>query len=336
MNSENYNRLRREQLPWTEKYRPVNVDELFLNDQLKPSIEYYVKHKWIPNLILDGESGVGKTSTIKCLVRSLYGEYLVNNILEMNASDGGVKIMHEEIVNFCRGKMVYKKNDINAYAKFKLVIIEAGDNMDENKVQPQINSIMEQFKDSVKFIFTCNKSSKLLEAIQSRCLILSYPKITNELIMEKIKYVCKRENIKYDLLALKKIAELSRGDLRGAINKLQLVYNKKKEITLKSTEELCDLPQQVIIKKLFDFVISKDLHSAFSILEILKQSGYSGSDIVLGMLSTMKSDICNDIPEKTKISILKHVCNASYRISKGTDSKLQLYSCVADMFGTKY
>lgn len=335
MNSENYNRLRHEQLPWTEKYRPTRVEDLYLDDQLKPRIIYYSTHKWIPNLILDGESGVGKTSTVKCLVRSLYGEYLSNNILEMNASDGGVKIMHEEIVNFCKGKIVYKKADEGSYANFKLVIIEAGDNMDENKVQPQINSIMEQFKANVKFIITCNKSSNLLEAIQSRCLILPYHKISQNQIVEKLKSICQKENIKYDLIALNKIAELSRGDLRGAINKLQLVCNKKKDVTINSTEELCDLPQQVVIKKLLDSVIEKDLHSAFSVLELLKQSGYSGSDIVLGMLSTMKSDICDDIPEKIKISMLKHVCNSSYRISKGTDSKLQLYSCVADMVNLK-
>lgn len=335
MNSNSYNKLRYEQLPWTEKYRPTCVDDLFLDDQLKPRIIYYATNKWVPNLILDGESGVGKTSTIKCLARALYGEYLPNGILEMNASDGGVKLMHEEIVNFCRGKIVYRKDDEKKYANFKLVIIEAGDNMDENKVQPQINNIMEQYKDTVKFIFTCNKSSNLLEAIQSRCLILAYPKLSCELTTDKLKSVCQKENIKYDLVALKKIAELSRGDVRSAINKLQLVYNKKKEISINSIDELCDLPQQVVIKKLFDFVISKDLHSAFSILETLKQMGYSGSDIVLGMIFTMKSEIASDIPEKIKIGMLKHICNASYRISKGTDSKLQLYSCITDMYNIK-
>lgn len=335
MNSENYNKLRFEQLPWTEKYRPFEVDDLFLDDQIKPRITYYATNKWVPNLILDGESGVGKTSTIKCLARSLYGKYLSNGILEMNASDGGVKLMHEEIVNFCKGKIVFAKEDEKKYANFKLVIIEAGDNMDENKVQPQINSIMEQYKDSVKFIFTCNKSSNLLEAIQSRCLILPYLKLSDELTTNKLKLICQKEQIKYDILALKKIAELSRGDVRSAINKLQLVYNKKKEINLTSIDELCDLPQQIVIKELFDFVLNKNLHSAFSVLERLKHMGYSGSDIVLGMISTLKSDISKDIPEKTKINMLKHICTASYRISKGTDSKLQLYSCVTDIYTAK-
>ena len=331
MNSENYNKLRYEQLPWSEKYRPTRVEELYLDDKLKSRINYFAENKFIPNLILDGPSGVGKSITIKCLARSLYGEYVNKGILEMNASDGGVKFLHDEIVNFCKNKMTYKKIDEGKYADFKLVIIEAGDNMDEGKVQPQINSIMEQYKKTVKFVFTCNRSSHLLEAIQSRCLILTYTRLSSDLTSEKLRSICQLEKIKCENLALTQISELSRGDMRRAINMLQLVYNKKGEIKLEFIGDLCDLPQQTVIKGLFNAVLKKDLQTAFSVMTQLKQSGYSGSDIILGMIHTLKSDTCEDISEKDKINMFRNICFASYRISKGTDSKLQLFSCVTDM-----
>jgi hypothetical protein len=63
----------------------------------------------------------------------------------------------------------------------------------------------------------------------------------------------------------------------------------------------------------------------------LKHRGYSGSDIVLGMISTLKAEICKDYQEKIKLTMLKFICDASYRISKGTDSILQLYSCLTDI-----
>jgi replication factor C subunit 2/4 len=331
MNTKNYNKLRYEQLPWTEKYRPSHVSDLFLDQQLKQRIAYYADNKWIPNLILDGSSGVGKTTSTKCLARALYGEYVTSGILEMNASDGGVKLMHEEITNFCKNKIIYKKGDEKKYATFKLVIIESGDNMDENKVQPQINNIMELYKETVKFVFTCNTSTNLIEPIQSRCLILQFGKLNDELTAEKLRCICIAEKIKHDNLSLKYVAELSRGDIRSAINILQLVYNKRGELKIEFIGNLCDLPQQVTIKYLFDALIKKDLHSAFSIMAELKHRGYSGSDIVLGMISTLKAEICKDYQEKIKLTMLKFICDASYRISKGTDSILQLYSCLTDI-----
>lgn len=331
MNSDNYNKLRQEQLPWTEKYRPTKVEELYLNDMLKTRIGAFANSKLVPNLILDGTSGVGKTITVKCLAKSLYGEYYPKGFLEMNASDGGVKVMHDEIVEFCQNKINYKKDDEKKYAQFKLVLIDDADNMDENKVQPQINSIMEMFKDTVKFVFTCNTSTNLIEAIQSRCLILKYNKPSSDVICGKLSSICNLEKIKYENMALKKIGELSKGDIRCAINMLQLVYNKKKEIKAEHIDDLCDLPQQVTIKKVFNAVLKKDVKGAISVLMELKHSGYSGSDITLGMIHTLKSEICNDIPEKDKIHMFKHICHASYRISKHTDSPLQLFSCITDM-----
>jgi replication factor C subunit 2/4 len=332
MDSETYNKLRYEQLPWTEKYRPRQINELFSEDDLKLKMKFYVKNKWFPNLIFTGDSGVGKTTTIKCLVKELYGTYVSKNILEMNASDGGVKIMHDEIVKFCKSKLSCKKEDENKYANFKLVIIEAGDNMDENKVQPQINNIMELYKKTVKFIITCNKSSNLIESIQSRCFNLMFERISDDLIIKKLKNICDIEKIKYDENLLKKITLLSTGDMRSAINKLQLVYHDKKNIlTHDDIDDICNIPKEVIIKELFVSLINKNLHKSFLILTNLKKMGYSGSDILLGMIYSLNTNICDDINEKIKISLLHNISYASYDISKGVDSKLQLFSCLIKM-----
>lgn len=333
--NENYAKLRQEQLPWTDRFKPMTVNELYLDPILKNRILDFAETKSMPNLILCGPPGVGKTATVKCLARALYGKYASKGMLEMNASDGGVKVLHEEIVTFCRNRMSYSKVDPKTnpevYANFKLIIIDASDNMDENKVQPQISNIMETYKNTVRFAFTCNTSSNIIESIQSRCLMLNCGLANISAICGKLKDVCKKEQINYDSNALKQIAELSRGDIRSAINMLQLVKNKKEDIKLEYVNELCDLPQQVVIKKLFNTIQKKNMKSAILVARELKQYGYSGSDITLGMIHTLKSDTCNDIPEKDKIEMFKQISHAIYRISKHTDSTLQLYSCIADM-----
>lgn len=329
---DNYAKLRQDQLPWTDKYKPLIVDDLYLDTALKNRIIGFAETKSMPNLVLCGPPGVGKTSIVKCLARVLYGKYVTKGVIEINASDGGVKVLHEEIVTFCRNKMAYPtKEEEKMYANFRFVIIDASDNMDENKVQPQINTIMETYKNTVRFAFTCNTSSKIIESIQSRCLILNCQNSSMNSICGKLKSICQQENLNFESLGLKHIADLARGDLRSAINILQLIKNKKNDIKLEYIDELCDLPQQVTIKNLFSAIIKKDLKTAISITNELKQRGYSGSDILLGMIHTLKSDSCNDIPEKTKILLFGQISHTIYRISKHTDSPLQLYSCLADM-----
>lgn len=334
MNSETFNKDRFDQLPWIEKYRPRHIDELMLSDCLKHKMEQFVIEKNIPNLIFTGPSGIGKTSTIRCLARALFGPYAPQMVLELNASDDrGIKSMQECIISFCKAKSPIKQKDCNKYASFKLIILDEADNMVERS-QPQINSIMEQFKNVVRFSFTCNSSSNIIEAIQSRCLILRYSRLPNDLIITKINDISKIEKIKYNNDALVQICLLSRGDMRTALNMLQLIHYNKDKITVEHVNELCDFPQQVIIKKLFNFVLQKKLRDGFSVLYELKNNGYSGSDITLGMIYTLKSEICNDIPEATKIKFFNAICMAAYRISKGIDSMLQLSSCLVDMINS--
>lgn len=339
MSGDKYEKMRQDQLPWTDKYKPQTFDDLCLDETLKLRIIGFAENKFIPNLILCGPPGVGKTSTVKCLAKILYGKYAKKGMLEMNASDGGVKVLHEDIVTFCRNKINYPKDDQKKFANFKLIIIDASDNMDENKVQPQISKIMEVYKNSVKFAFTCNTSSNLIESIQSRCLVLNCQLINVNLISYKLYKICVNENIIADKKSIKRIAELSRGDVRSAINMLQLIKNKNSNfksktqftIELKHVDELCDLPQQVIIRKLFVEIQNKNMKNAILVIDQLKQCGYSGSDITLGMIHTLKSDLCDDISEKEKIDMFKKISHSIYRISKHTDSILQLYSCIADM-----
>lgn len=324
-----YDKLRYDQLPWSEKYKPKSISDLFLNVDIKKKLNMFVETKTIPNMILTGPSGVGKTSTIYALIKDLYGKYYKSAVLEINSFDGSIKSLSDDVSNFCRSRLSVKTEDIGKYPIHKIVIFEGADNIDK-RTQPQLNIYMETFKNT-KFIFTCNTSSNIIESIHSRCLTILYSLLDKDHIYNNLIKIATNEKITFDDSAVKKIAEISDGDMRHGINSLQLIFNKNNEITLKEVNELCDYPQQIMVKELFINLIKKDLRSAIVVLNTLKHKGYSNSDILISFLTTLKSDICRDFKDDTKICIYNSVANASFRVSKGIDSKLQILSCLTDI-----
>lgn len=335
MEKSTFKEKRHEQLPWIEKFRPNSVDGLMLDNKLKSSVKRMIKSNNIQNIILVGPPGTGKTSTIRCIAKALFGKYYNKYVLELNASDDrGIKIVQGPIFNFCRSKMVYAKEDEDKYSKQKLIILDEGDNM-VDKAQHQLDLLMEKYKDSCRFAFTCNSSSPIIEAIQSKCIILRYTRLTLNHISEKLKIIADSENIPYEDKAMLGIANVSHGDMRQAINILQLLFNKNGKITEKYVNDSCDMPQPTIIKQIFEDCLSGKLTNAIKTTLGLKDNGYSGSDIMLGMFYTIKTEVIDTIDMRIVIEIGKHISNAAYIISKGLDSKLQLISCLVDISNIK-
>lgn len=323
--------LRYTQLPWTEKYKPYKLDDIYIPQNIKDKFENIINTKNISNIILTGPPGIGKSVTIKAVAYELYNKYYNDAVLELNLLDEKcIKFMQTDIILFCKTKISYKKNDDKHYPNYKLIIFNEADNIID-RIQDQISNLMGSFSNNVRFIFTCNSSSEINESIQSKCFIWRYTYLPNSLVIEKLKDICHKENITFTESSLDKIATLSRGDIRNAVNKLQLLYNKYDNIKEEYVNELCDTPQEVIIKQIFINIINNNCNEALKIIFDLKNKSYSGSDITLGMLFTIRSPICDDIEESIKIKLAEGICNGIIRISKGIDSNLQLAGCIIDM-----
>lgn len=325
------NDKRYEQIPWTEKYRPIDIDDIYLPVVIKNRMIDIINSMDMPNIILTGPPGIGKTSAIKITAYELYGKYYDNTVIELNLlDDRGLKFMQNGIIPFCKTKIPYQKKDEHRYPPYKLIIFDEADNI-TSRVQDQISNIMEKFGERIRFAFTCNSSEDIIEAIQTKCLPWRYSYLSEQNIIDKLTEICEKEEFESTHSSLKKIANISQGDLRSAINKLQLIYNKYETIKDEYVDELCNTPQEMIIRELFTHIINKDLNEALRITFDLKKKSYSGSDITLGMLTTIKADICNDIPEDIRIKLSDQICSGIYRISNITDSELQLAGCVVDM-----
>ena len=320
--------------PWIEKYRPNNLDDIILDDNTYKKIRKIIEDKEMTNIILPGVPGVGKTTSIKCVARALYGKYADEAVLELNASDDrGIKAVQEKIVNFCKKRMDLNDRDNNngnekKYSDHKLIFLDEADNM-TNKAQRLINNLMEKYNKTTRFAFTCNSSSDIIEGIQSRCIILRFYRLKKEQVIMRLEKICQIENVNINKKGLEVLADISDGDLRAAINNLQLVHRTKSDPKIEDIYIICSKPQPTIIKNIVVDCINKDFIGAKNKIFILKKDGYSESDIILGMIQLLKVD--TSIKENIRIDYLDKVCYFAYIISKGLATDIQLVSCLTSL-----
>jgi DNA polymerase III delta prime subunit len=156
-------------IPWIEKYRPLNFDQILYNNDIINVIKNFINNKNIPNLILYGSSGIGKTSIVNIIVNSLY----INNkdmVLELNNSDDrGINIIRN-IREYARQPSVlsYIKNNNNNL--HKLIILDEADSL-TYEAQYALRRIIELYSNKIRFCMICNNLSKLDDALISRCNI---------------------------------------------------------------------------------------------------------------------------------------------------------------------
>jgi len=321
------------QLPWIEKYRPSKIEDVIIDNNTLGKIKKIIEDKDMPNIIITGVPGIGKTTTIKCIARGLYEKYMGKAVLELNASDErGIKTVDEVITNFCKKSFNLHNNQNNQigkiYAKHKMIILDEADNI-TGKAQHSINKKMEEYNSTTRFAFTCNESSDILEAIQSRCIILRYIRLPPEKIVDRLIYICAEEKIYFVPEALREIAIISQGDLRSAINNLQAVYNGLNDITVGNVYIVCDKPQPTRLQEILKFCKEMNSLKAFQQMDQLRSAGYSNSDIILGLMNVLKFD-CG-LSELDKNYILKKVCRSAFIVSNGVTTNLQLYGLLSSI-----
>ncbi len=312
-------------IPWIEKYRPRKIEDMILDDMLRTKISNFIQSKTIPNLLISGPPGIGKTTLIKCIINSLFGKYSKQAVLELNASDErGIKSVQETIKNFCKNKMDLGKHE-NNYPTFKIVLLDEADNMTE-KAQILINILMEQYYSNIRFALTCNTSSDIIESIQSRTNIIKL-QIPDEIsIYSKLKFICSQEHIKIKRNLIKEIANNCNGDVRTSINYLQLISNNTNTINPLIDKKLINY-----IDKIFVNCYEKDFINALILVHQVKDQGYSLLDIMQNMFLRLKTENFNLISDDIKIKFFDIISQTLYIISKGIENNIELSACIADM-----
>lgn len=205
----------REEFLWAEAHRPKTIEDTILPDQLKKIFQQFVDQGNIPNLILSGSAGCGKTTVARAMVEQLGGDYIIIN----GSMNGNIDTLRNEIKNFA--------SSISLTGGRKYVILDEADYLNANSTQPALRNFMEEFSKNCGFILTCNFINRIVEPLQSRCSVVNF-KITKQDMPELAKQMMKRvcfildsHDIKYDRNAVALVMKKHLPDWRRIINELQ-------------------------------------------------------------------------------------------------------------------
>ena len=202
---------------WVEKYRPKKIDDCILANELKETFKQFVKQKEIPNLLLSGTAGTGKTTVARALCEELGADYII-----INGSDEGRQIdtLRNKIKNFASTVSFEGTGH-------KVVIVDEADYMNAESVQPALRNFIETFYKNCRFIFTCNYKNKILPALHSRCTVIDFA-ITNgqkvktaTQLMIRLCNILTEEKIEFDKKVLAELIQKHFPDFRRTINELQ-------------------------------------------------------------------------------------------------------------------
>jgi len=307
-------------IPWIEKYRPTNISDVMMDEQTRNLITGLITNRKNMHIILTGLPGVGKTSTVKCIAKALLGDNIGDGYLELNDADGrGVRSTSIIIPTFC-------KKSVN-FTESKIILMDEADNLTE-KCQYDICDIIKTYGHNTKFIFTCNDSNKIIEDIQSICRIIRFRKLTDSQIKLCLQKICEKEKIKFQQNGLDIICYISMGDMRKAINNLQMTAYSFNAITKPNVLQICKLPDPVEINKIIDHCMQLDLANANNGLNTIIMDGYYHLDIVTGFGYVLADHAMNDA---IKLKLLDIVNQTKITISIGNRSKLQLVAMICRM-----
>ena len=203
---------------WVEKYRPKTIEDCILSQDIKETFSQFLKQKEIPNLLLSGTAGTGKTTVARALCEELGADYII-----INGSDEGRQIdtLRNKIKNFA--STVSLTEDAN----HTVVIIDEADYMNADSVQPALRNFIETFYNNCRFIFTCNYKNKIIPALHSRCTVIDFAikngqKVkTAKSFMERMSGLLTDEGIEFDKKVLAELIQKYYPDFRRTINELQ-------------------------------------------------------------------------------------------------------------------
>ncbi len=307
-------------MPWVEKYRPKKLDDIVGNIGAIQQFKIIAKNGNIPHMILSGSPGTGKTTSIICLARILLKSEYQNAFLELNASDErGIDIIRSKITTFCKKKITLPEN------RHKIIFLDEVDSM-TSAAQQALRRIIELHTSTTRFVMACNTSTRIIEAIQSRCSIIRFSRIDDESMKKRLIDICKMENVSYTDEGLACLILTSNGDMRRAINNLQSVYITYENIIPDTVEKIIDKPNHLIIQKLLKLCFDKKFDEAHQIITKLITDGYSSLDIIQLIFLMVKDD---NLDSEIKLKILSEIGNTQLCLVQGGDSYLQLMALIS-------
>ena len=306
---------------WIEKYRPSNLSEVVGQTAVTSRLKNYVKERSMPHLLLAGPAGTGKTTSAIALAKELFGELWKHNLHELNASDErGIDVVRGKIKEFARTAPLGEDG-------FKIIFLDEADAL-TGAAQAALRRTMEKYSRTCRFVMSCNFSSKIIEPIQSRCAVFRFRPIKAEDVERYLKFVSGKEGLKVEKNGYESLTYLAQGDLRRAINSLQMAAAAKTDIDADVVYQAVAAARPEEVKEALEMALDNNFAGARERLDTLQITyGLAGEDVLRQMHRSVR-DI--EIPYKIKVQMIEKLAEADYRLSEGANARIQIEAVIAN------
>lgn len=205
----------KEQFLWVEKYRPRKLDDCILPDDQLKTFREFVATGEIPNMLLCGSAGVGKTTIARAICEELGCDYIIIN----GSEESGIDVLRTKIREFA--------SSVSFSGKTKVVILDEADYLNPNSTQPALRAFIEEFANNCRFIFTCNFKNRIISPLHSRTAVIEFkltkadrPKMAGR-FMKRLTEILDTEGVQYDERVIAEVLKKHFPDYRRVLNELQ-------------------------------------------------------------------------------------------------------------------
>jgi len=309
-------------LPWIEKYRPKHLNEVIGQDAIVDRLKSFVEKGNFPNMIFAGSAGIGKTTCAIALANDLYGDEINAAFKELNASDArGIDVIRGEVKEFAKTRSMAK-------VPIKIIFLDEADSLTSD-AQHALRRTMEKFSKETRFILSANYASKIIEPIQSRCVVFRFKPLNENEMRAYIKRIVENEGLEIDEKAINALIYVGNGDLRKLTNVLQSSAMQSKKITETAVYEIAARARPKEIINMLNAAINGNFEEAKNELDTLMiKNGMSAEDILTQCFREVQA---LNINEKMKLKIVTYIGDCNFKVVEGANEHIQLETLLAQI-----
>jgi DNA polymerase III delta prime subunit len=306
--------MKTDEFLWVEKYRPQTIDDCVLPAELKKTFNEIVQGRQLPNLLLAGSAGLGKTTVARALCNVLNLDYMLIN----GSEESGIDVLRNKIKQFA--------STVSLSGGYKVVILDEADYLNPQSTMPALRGFIEEFSNNCRFILTCNFKNKIIEPLHSRCSVIEFNTTKKSLaslagdFMKRLIFILKTEGIKYHEQTLAELIIRYAPDWRRVLNECQR-YSTSGEIP---TAILVGMSDQSIAE-LARYLKSKDFKSMRS---WVVNNSTLDSAVVFRKLYDSLYDVVAPSSIPSAVLIL---ADYSYKAGFMADKELNMVACMTEL-----